>query len=66
MCGALFLKGPTYETAQYNALHNPNTYWYSFNFEGRNSLFVYMFLNADIPFPHGIKAMHLWLCNSTI
>jgi len=54
MCSVLFLKGPTYITAQYNAQHNPNTYWYSFNFEGRNSLFTYFFIKSDPPIPHGV------------
>jgi len=53
MSGVLFLKESSYINAQYSAQHNPNTYFYAFNYEGRNSLFTYFFLNSGLPFPHG-------------
>ena len=36
-----------------NYKHNPNSYWYAFNYEGRNSLFIYLFLGNYPPIPHG-------------
>ena len=63
MCSVLFLKGPTYLTAQYNAQHNPNTYWYSFNFAGRNSIFEYAFARNPPPIPHGNTYTNLFAIN---
>jgi len=36
-----------------NYKHNPDSYWYAFNYEGRNSLFTYLFLGNYPPIPHG-------------
>jgi len=55
MLGVLFLKSPGYETVKLNYKHNPNSYWYAFNYEGRNSLFTYLFLGNYPPIPHGVN-----------
>ena len=55
MCSVLFLKGSTYETSQLASQHNPNAFFYSFEYEGRNSIYNYLFINSDSPppIPHG-------------
>jgi hypothetical protein len=53
MCSVLFLKGPTYEMSQLVSQHNPNAFYYSFEFEGRNSIFNYLFAVNTPPFPPG-------------
>ncbi|XP_045023594.1 LOW QUALITY PROTEIN: acetylcholinesterase [Daphnia magna] len=58
MCSVLFLKGPTYETTQLVSQHNPDAFFYSFEYEGRNSIFSYLFAmqNANPPpIPHGVS-----------
>lgn len=61
MWGVLFIKSAGYETVRLNSLHNPNSYWYAFNYEGRNSLFIYLFdariPPVDSPIPHGMTYM---------
>jgi hypothetical protein len=54
MLSVLFLKAPTYETSQLVSQHNPNAYFYSFEYEGRNSIFTYAFAVNTPPVPHGI------------
>jgi hypothetical protein len=53
MLGVLFLKSAGYETVRLNSLHNPDSYWYAFNYEGRNSLYIYLFAGNYPPIPHG-------------
>lgn len=53
MCSVLFLKSPGYETVRLHSQHNPHSYWYSFNFEARNSMFIYLFVGNWPPIPHG-------------
>lgn len=53
MCSVLFLKAPTYETMQYHSDHNPNSYFYGFNFLGRNSVYDYAFALDPPPISHG-------------
>lgn len=55
MLGVLFLKSAGYETVRLNSLHNPDSYWYAFNYEGRNSLFIYLFAGNYPPIPHGVN-----------
>ncbi|XP_046631305.1 cholinesterase 1-like isoform X3 [Daphnia pulicaria] len=55
MCSVLFLKGPTYEMSQLVSQHNPNAFYYSFEFEGRNSIFNYLFAVNTPPFPPGVS-----------
>ncbi|XP_032791458.2 cholinesterase 1 [Daphnia magna] len=55
MCSVLFLKGPTYETTKVVSQHNPNAFFYSFEYEGRNSLFTYLFAKNPPPIPHGVS-----------
>jgi hypothetical protein len=55
MLSVLFLKAPTYETSQLVSQHNPNAYYYSFEYEGRNSIFEYAFALNTPPVPHGIN-----------
>lgn len=53
MSGTLFLKAPTYELIQLTSQYNPESYFYSFEYEGRNSLFGYLFVGNPPPVPHG-------------
>ncbi|KAK4035777.1 hypothetical protein OUZ56_027860 [Daphnia magna] len=55
MLSVLFLKAPTYETAQIVSQHNPNAFYYSFEYEGRNSIFEYAFAPNPVPIPHGVS-----------
>ena len=55
MCSVLFLKGPTYEMSQLVSQHNPNAFFYSFEYEGRNSIFNYLFAVNTPPFPPGMS-----------
>jgi hypothetical protein len=57
MLSVLFLKAPTYETSQIVSQHNPNAFYYSFEFEGRNSLNDYSFSRNPVPVPHGIRLL---------
>lgn len=57
MLSVLFLKAPTYETSQIVSQHNPNAFYYSFEFEGRNSLNDYSFSMNPVPVPHGIRLL---------
>ena len=60
MLGVLFLKSAGYETVRLNAQHNPDSYWYAFHYEGRNSLFIYLFASNPPnypPFEHGIHTI---------
>ncbi|KZS04109.1 Carboxylic ester hydrolase [Daphnia magna] len=57
MLGVLFLKSAGYETVRLHSLHNEHSYWYSFNYEGRNSLFIYLFASNPPNYPpvdHGV------------
>ncbi|XP_046631314.1 cholinesterase 1-like [Daphnia pulicaria] len=54
MCSVLFLKGPSYEISQLVSQHNPNAFFYSFEYEGRNSIFNYVFAGNPPPFPSGV------------
>ena len=56
MLGVLFLKAAGYETVRLHSLHNPHAYWYAFHYEGRHSLFQYLFVTNPLnypPIPHG-------------
>ena len=56
MLGVLFLKAAGYETVRLHSLHNPAAYWYAFHYEGRHSLFQYLFVSNPLnypPMPHG-------------
>ena len=55
MCSVLFLKGSTYETSQLASQHNPNAFFYSFEYEGRNSIYNYVFSGNLPPIPHGFN-----------
>jgi len=55
MLSVLFLKAPTYETSQLVSQHNPNAFYYSFEYEGRNSIFEYTFASNPVPVPHGVS-----------
>ena len=57
MCSVLFMKAPTYEMSQLVSQYNPNAFFYSFEFDARNSLFIYIFNNNPPPIPHGIYAL---------
>ena len=59
LCSVLFLKAPTYEMMQYHSDHNANSYFYAFNFEGRNSLFTYIFIRDPPPIPHGMSIVSI-------
>lgn len=63
MCSVLFLKGPTYETTQLVSQHNPDAFFYSFEYEGRNSIFSYLFAANPPPIPHGKLAYPLFSIN---
>lgn len=58
MCSVLFLKAPTYETTQLVSQHNPDAFFYSFEFDARNSLFIYLFAANPPPIPHGMTYPH--------
>ena len=50
------LRTAGYETVRLHSLHNPDAYWYAFNYEGRHSLFTYRDFThgSDFPpIPHG-------------
>lgn len=53
MCGVLFLKDPTYQMIKNTHRYNPDSFFYSFEYEGRNSIFIYLFPNEKPPIPHG-------------
>ena len=53
MCSVLFLKDPTWELIQLTSQYNRNSYFYSFEFDARNSLFIYLFPGDKPPIPHG-------------
>ena len=59
MLSVLFLKAPTYETSQLVSQHNPSAYYYSFEYEGRNSLFEYNFPSNAPPVPHGMNLIFI-------
>lgn len=50
----LFLKEGGYQTVQIHSRFNPNAYWYSFNYEGRFSLYTVLFFPNLPPIPHGV------------
>ncbi|KAK2709408.1 hypothetical protein QYM36_013166, partial [Artemia franciscana] len=55
MTGVLLLKEGTYLNAQMHAVHNPNTWMYAFNYEGRASLYgVIVGGPAMDVIPHGV------------
>ena len=58
MCSVLFLKAPTYETSQLVSQYNPNAFFYSFEFDARNSLFIYIFAANPPPIPHGVHSFN--------
>ncbi len=62
MLSVLFLKAPTYETSQLVSQHNPNAFYYSFEYEGRNSMNDYSFASNPVPVPHGIYSLISLTC----
>ena len=46
----MFIKAAGYETVKLHSQNNPNSYWYSFDFEGRNSLYA-----LEHPFGIGLQ-----------
>ena len=53
MCSVIFIKEGSYETVREHSRFNPAAYWYSFDYEGRWSLFPYIFFGKEPPIPHG-------------
>ncbi len=53
MCSVLFFKESCHETTILHSKFNPNSYWYSFIFEGRNSLWNAVFRPPRPPMEHG-------------
>ncbi|KAI9552097.1 hypothetical protein GHT06_022434 [Daphnia sinensis] len=54
MCGVLFLKEPSYETTQLASKYNADAFFYSFEYEGRNSIYNYVFAANPPPIPSGV------------
>nr|CAH0102948.1 unnamed protein product [Daphnia galeata] len=54
LCSVLFIKESTYENLQLIAQHNPSAFFYSFEYEGRNSLCNAFFIGNQPPVPHGV------------
>ena len=63
MCSVLFLKAPTYDFAQAVSSYT-NTYYYSFNYLGRHSIYNALFVLDPPPIPHGVchgdEMIYLW------
>jgi len=55
MTGVTFIKSAGYENVMLHSKHNPNSYWYSFDFDGRYSLYFYMYFGHWPPYPHGVS-----------
>jgi len=55
MCSVLFFKESCHETTILHSKFNPNSYWYSFIFEGRNSLWNAVFRPPRPPMEHGVS-----------
>jgi len=55
MTGVTFIKSAGYENVVLHSKHNPNSYWYSFDYEGRYSLYFYMYFGHWPPYPHGVS-----------
>jgi carboxylesterase type B len=57
MLGALFLKQAGLETVRIHSKYQPNSYWYGFNYEGRLSLYPYLFPGEweEFPWDHGVS-----------
>lgn len=53
MCSVLFIKESAYETSQLISEYEPNTFFYSFEYEGRNSMCNIYFVGDQLPIPNG-------------
>jgi hypothetical protein len=53
LVGTFFLKAATYEFMKYNSIHGGESYFYSFEYEGQNSVFNLLFSGETPPLPHG-------------
>ncbi|XP_046449413.1 juvenile hormone esterase-like [Daphnia pulex] len=54
LSSVLFIKEGTYENLQLISQHNPSAFFYSFEYEGRNSLCNAFFIGNQPPVPHGV------------
>lgn len=56
MVGTFFLKAGTYEFMKYNSMNGGQSHFYSFEYEGENSVFNLLFTGGDgtPPVPHGV------------
>ena len=63
MLSVLFIKEATYQFAQASSKNQP-TFFYSFNYNARHSLFNYIFARTEPPIPHGVchadELIYLW------
>ena len=53
ICSVLFLKDPTWELIRLTSPYESNGFFYSFEFDARNSLYTYLFVGDRPPIPHG-------------
>jgi len=54
LVGTFFIKSATYEAMKYNSLNDVDSYFYSFEYEGENSLWNLLFALEQPPIPRGV------------
>ena len=55
MVGSFFIKASAHELMRYNQINGGDSYFYSFEHEGANSLFNLLFIGQEPPpVPHGM------------
>ena len=55
LCSVLFIIESTYENLQLISQHNPSAFFYSFEYEGRNSFCNAFFIGNQPRVPHGMS-----------